>query len=68
MSYADVFQLDLDRAYDEDIRPGDTVQTGQNRFPRFSVIAVDGDKVWVRDLQSGADDIAPLARVRKIAA
>lgn len=68
MSYADVFKLELDRAHDEEIRPGDLVRTGQNRFPHFAVIAVDGDKVWVRNVQSGKDDIAPITRVRKIAA
>jgi hypothetical protein len=68
MSYADVFQLELDRSHHEDICPGDMVRTGQNRFPHYAVIAVDGDKVWVRNVQNGKDDIAPLARVRKIAA
>lgn len=68
MSYADVFALKLDRMHHEDIRPGDLVRTGANLFPHYEVIAVDGDKAWVRNTQSSKDDITPLARIRKIAA
>lgn len=66
MSYADVFALTLDRPHHEDIRPGDLVRTGANRFPHYRVIAVDGEKAWVRNVQSNKDDITPLIRIRKI--
>ena len=34
--------------------------------PHFRVIAVYGDKVWVRDVQYGSDGITNLAICRKI--
>lgn len=68
MSYADVFALKLDRVHHEDICPGDLVRTSANLFPHYQVIAVDGDKAWVRNVQSNKDDITALSRIRKIAA
>lgn len=65
-SYLDVFSLSLDREFDEQIQAGDHVRTGENQHPQFAVIAVSGDKAWVRNLQSGADSLAPLSRCRKI--
>lgn len=65
-SYLDVFELSLDREADEEIRVGDHVRTGDNRHPQFAVVAVSGDKAWVRNLQSGADSLASLSRCRKI--
>jgi hypothetical protein len=65
-SYSDVFAIDHERGYAEDIREGDLVRTGVNFFPHFEVVAVHGDKAWVRDLTSGADHLAPLSRCRKI--
>lgn len=67
-SYSDVFSVSLDRDYDEDIQVGDRVRTGENLHPQFAVIAVDGDKAWLRNLQSGADVLGLLSRCRKIAA
>jgi hypothetical protein len=66
-SYSDVFSIDHDRGYDEDIRVGDLVATGANMFPHFEVIAVHGDKAWVRNVANGADHLALLARCRRIA-
>ena len=43
-SYSDVFSINHDREYDEDIQPGDLVRTGPNLFPHFEVVAVHGDK------------------------
>jgi hypothetical protein len=65
-SYSDVFSISHDRAYVEDIHPGDMVRTGPNLFPHFEVVAVHGDKAWVRDVQNGADHLALLSRCRKI--
>jgi hypothetical protein len=65
-SYSDVFAIDHDRAYDEEIRPGDIVRTGTNLFPHFEVLAVHGDKAWVRNVQNGADHLALVIRCRKI--
>jgi hypothetical protein len=66
VSYSDLFSLNLDREYDEDIFTGDMVRMGQNLHPHFEVIAVCGDKLWVRNLQSGEDHIGLTCRARKI--
>jgi len=65
-SYSDVFSIDHDRGYAEEIQPGDLVRTGSNLFPHFEVVAVHGDKAWVRNVQNGTDHLAILSRCRKI--
>ncbi len=65
-SYSDVYDIDHDREHHEDIRAGDTVRTGLNHFPHFEVLAVNGEKAWVRDVVSGADSLALLSRCRKL--
>jgi hypothetical protein len=67
-SYSDVFAINHDRDYDEEIRVGDLVRSGQNHFPHFEVIALSGDKAWVRNVVNGADHLAPLSRCRRIEA
>ena len=66
LSYSDVFSIDHERGYDEHIQVGDIVRTGPNLFPHFQVVAVQGGKAWVRDLQDGSDHLAILSRCRKI--
>src|ERR1700756_1831322 len=65
-SYSDVYSINHDRDYAEDFQAGDLVRSGPNLFPHFEVIAVSGDKAWVRDVQTGADHLAPLSRCRKL--
>jgi hypothetical protein len=65
-SYSDVFSISHEREFDEHIEAGDLVRTGPNMFPHYQVIAVYGDKVWVRDVQYGSDGIANLNQCRKI--
>jgi hypothetical protein len=65
-SYSDVFDISHEREFDEQILAGDLVRTGPNAFPYFKVIAVHGEKVWVRDVQYGTDGITSLALCRKI--
>jgi hypothetical protein len=65
-SYSDVFSISHDRDYAEDIHPGDLVRTGPNLFPHYEVVAVHGEKAWVRNVQDGADYLALLSRCRKI--
>jgi hypothetical protein len=67
-SYSDIFGISHDRDHDEDIRVGDLVRTGTNQYPQFTVIAVSGDKAWVRNVQTGADSLALLARCRRLSA
>jgi hypothetical protein len=66
-SYSDVFAISHEREYEEDIRVGDLVRSGPNLFPHFEVIAVSGDKAWVRNVVNGADHLALLSRCRRIA-
>jgi len=66
LSYSDVFNLRHEREHDEEIAAGDLVRMGQNHFPHYAVIAVSGDKAWVRNVQSGEDCLALLDRCRKI--
>ena len=65
-SYSDVFSISHEREFEEHIAPGDIVRSGPNLFPHFEVIAVHGDKAWVRNVQNGADHLAPLSRCRRI--
>ena len=65
-SYSDVFEISHERDFDEQIMTGDLVRTGPNAFPHYRVIAVYGDKVWVRDVQYGSDGITNLGLCRKI--
>ena len=65
-SYSDVFAISHEREYDEEIQTGDLVRSGPNLFPHFEVIAVSGDKAWVRNVSNGADHLALLSRCRKI--
>ncbi len=65
-SYSDVFSITHEREYEEEIHAGDTVRTGPNLFPHFEVLAVHGDKAWVRNIQTGVDHLALVARCRKI--
>ncbi len=65
-SYSDIFAISHDREHHEEIMVGDLVRTGENYHPHFSVVAVAGDKAWLRNLQSGADQLAMLSRCRRI--
>ena len=67
-SYSDVFDISHNREFDEQIAAGDLVRTGANAFPHYRVIAVYGEKVWVRDVQYGSDSITSLSFCRKIEA
>jgi hypothetical protein len=65
-SYSDVFAIEHDRDVEEEIQAGDMVRTGPNLYPHYTVIAVSGDKVWVRNVQTGVDGLTPVSRCRKI--
>jgi hypothetical protein len=65
-SYADVFNLSDDRVPGGEIHEGDVVRMGNNFHPHYAVIAVHGEKVWVRNLQSGEDHLAQVGRCRRL--
>jgi hypothetical protein len=45
---------------------GDLVHSGANTFPQWRVIAIDGDKAWVRNIQTHADGVTDITRCRKV--
>ena len=65
-SYSDVFAIDHERGYDEDLQVGDLVRTGPNLFPHYEILAIHGEKAWVRNVLNGGDHLALLSRCRKI--
>ena len=65
-SYSDVFAISHERGYDEVISVGDLVRTGPNLYPHFEVLAVHGEKAWVRNTDNGSDHLAIMSRCRKI--
>jgi hypothetical protein len=67
VSYFDVFSINHEREHDEEIAQGDLVGTGPNLHPHHRVIAVHGDKAWVRNTQNGLDVVISLKRCRKVA-
>lgn len=67
-SYSDVFAITHERECDEPIVAGDLVRTGANAFPQYRVIAVYGEKVWLRDVQYGSDGVTSLSLCRKLGA
>lgn len=68
VSYSDLYAIKHERDYEEDIRPGDLVRTGPNLHPHYEVIAIHGDKAWVRNVQNGLDGVTNVNRCRKIEA
>ena len=68
-SYSDLHETgDVREQAPESILAGDVVRTGPNLFPHWRVIAVDGDKAWLRCVQTHTDGVAELRRCRKVAA
>lgn len=71
ISYANVFGVAADPKPGEPqpgepIVVGDLVATGRNRHPRFRVIALDGDKAWIRGVNQGRDHVVAVSRLRKL--
>ena len=66
MSYSDLFQIVHERDWHEDIAVGDTVRTGPNLYPHFTVVAVNGDTAWVRNVETGAQALTAINRCRRI--
>ena len=65
VSYSGVFGIDHVREQHEEIVEGDLVRTGPSQFPRYRVIAVDGERVWVRNVDNGLDGVTDLNRCRR---
>jgi hypothetical protein len=65
VSYSNLYGIRHEREADEPIEVGDRVRTGPNASPQFEVIAVDGDKAWLRNIDNGVDGVVPINRCRK---
>jgi len=50
----------------EPIRANDTVRTGDNAHPLYRVIAVHGDRAWLRDIQYETDHVVPVAHCERV--
>jgi hypothetical protein len=46
---------------------GDLVRTGDNLYPHYEIVAMSGDRAWIRDVQYGCDHVVPMGRLRKVA-
>ena len=66
ISYSSLFGISHVREHDEHIVEGDLVRTGPNQFPRYRVIAMDGERVWVRNVDNGQDGVTDLNRCRRV--
>ena len=64
MSYLDPFDLDPP-ARELSVAEGDIVMLGPNGAFTLEVLAVRGDKAWVRDLDDGRDGVVDLASFRR---
>ena len=58
--------LKLDRPANDQVGPGDTIRTGENLYPQYRVIAIAGNRAWVRDVQYGTDHIIAIEACRRI--
>jgi hypothetical protein len=66
VSYLNAFGLIPEPDHDEQIVQGDIVRTGANPTPSFHVVAVSGDRAWLRDLQNGAEAVVDVRRCRRL--
>lgn len=64
MSYLDPFDIDPP-ARALSVAEGDIVMLGHNGAFTLEVIAVRGDKAWVRDLDDGREGVVGLASFRR---
>jgi hypothetical protein len=66
VSYSALYGIRHERDHHEDIHAGDLVRTGANARPLFEVVAVDGERAWVRNADNRVDGIVELNRCRKV--
>ena len=66
MSYSDLYDINHERDWHEDIVVGDLVRTGPNLYPHFTVVAVSDGTAWVRNTETGAQALTALNRCRRL--
>ena len=65
MTYINLFHVDPP-IYDEQIAVGDTVVVGADQLRQFEVMALRGEKVWLRERITGMDRIVVAVRCRLV--
>jgi hypothetical protein len=45
---------------------GDLVRTGDNLYPHYEIVAISGNRAWIRDLQYDTDDVVSVEGLRRI--
>ena len=54
-------------APDEPLNVGDLCATGENRYPRYRVIALVEDRAWIRDVSTGRDAVVEARHCHRLA-
>jgi len=66
MTCAHAFNIDLP-AWKLAVAEGDVIAVGPNGVLTLEIVAVRGDKAWVRDLDGGRDGVIDLTAFTKLA-
>jgi hypothetical protein len=59
-----VLDFSNDRA--PDLCVGDLVRTGDNRYPHYEIVAISGNRAWIRDVQYDTDHVVPVEGLHRI--
>jgi glucose dehydrogenase len=65
MTYLNLFHVERP-VYDEAIAVGDVVTVGADPFRQYEVMAIRGQKAWLRDATTGMDNIVVAVRCRLV--
>jgi hypothetical protein len=65
MTYLNLFHVERP-TYEEAIAVGDTVVVGADQFSQYEVMALRGEKAWLRDTVTGMDGIVAAVRCRLV--
>jgi hypothetical protein len=65
MTYLNLFHVERP-VYDEAIAVGDVVTVGADQFRQYEVMALRGQKAWLREATTGMDMIVVAVRCRLI--
>lgn len=64
VSYADLFGI-VHEERDEPLGEGDLVITGACDHPRYRIVAIQGDRAWIRS-ENGADYVVRIDRCKRV--
>ena len=66
MSYGDVLGLNAPPEGDKDLQEGETVTTWHNSYPQYYIVAIRGNRVWLRNVYNHSDFVADIANCRRV--